>query len=167
MEDKTIELIHKYDEMYEEMSTSRNTADMKAFGDVEKHMFHHLAKHHPELAEKWLTNLKAGKWNNYVSKTEAEVIAAKLVNQNGLKGPYWDFETFKNAVESLGGKMEDEPYYNKWALWLTANMRYSDNASSAAEFVPRDQMPKYFYKVAVETLKDPDHPKFIREYFDL
>ena len=34
MEDKTIELIHKYDEMYEAMSVSRNTADMTAFGDV-------------------------------------------------------------------------------------------------------------------------------------
>lgn len=167
MEDKTIELIHKYDEMYEAMSVSRNTADMKAFGDVEKHMFHHLAKHHPELAEKWLTMLKASKWYNYVSRSEAEQAAAMLVNQNGMKGPHWDYPTFKAAVESLGGKMSDEPFYNCYALWLVANMRYSDNASSASEFVPKEQMPKYFYNVAVETLKDPDRPRFIREYFKL
>lgn len=167
MKDSANHLIVEYDELYDMMAMSRNPAEMKNFGEAEKTMFHHLAKHHPDLAEKWITSLKAGKWNNYLSQGEAEMLAAGLVNQNGMKGPYWDYQTFKNAVESLGGKMEDMPYYNSYALWLVANMRYSDNAASASEFVPKDQMPKFFYKVAVETLKDPDRPKFVREYFDL
>jgi hypothetical protein len=161
------ELIEKYDELYEDMATAKDPMKMMAFGDAEKWMFHNLAQKHPDIAEMWLTRLEASKWNNYISKTEAMEIAGSLVNQDGTHGPHWDYETFKTAVESMGGKMNDEPYYNCWALWLTANMRYSDNYRSAAEFVPKDMMPKFFYKVAVENLKDVDRPKFIREYFDL
>ena len=161
------ELIEKYDELYEDMATAKDPMKMMAFGDAEKWMFHSLAQKHPDIAEMWLTRLEASKWNNYISKTEAMEIAGSLVNQDGTHGPHWDYETFKTAVESMGGKMNDEPYYNCWALWLTANMRYSDNYRSAAEFVPKDMMPKFFYKVAVENLKDVDRPKFIREYFDL
>jgi hypothetical protein len=124
-----------------------------------------LAEKHPELAEKWLTKLEAGKWHNYLSKSEAEEIVSKLINQDGSHGAHWDYETFKAAVETLGGKMTDEPFYNCWALWATANMRYSDNAKSAAEFVPKEMMPKYFYNVAVENLKDVDRPRFVRDYF--
>lgn len=167
MEENARELISEYDELYDAMAASRNTADMKNFGEVEKHMFHHLAKHHPELAEKWVTRLKASKWHNYMSKAEAEQVTSRLVNQSGMKGPHWDYPTFKTAVESIGGKMEDMPYYNCYALWTVANMRYSDNAVSASEFVPKDQMPKYFYSMAVENLKDPDRPRFVRDYFDL
>ena len=159
------ELIKKYDELYDEMASSKDPRRMMAFGDAEKWMFHMLAEQHPEIAEKWLSKLEASKWHNYLSKGEAMEIATRLVNQDGTHGPHWDYETFKNAVESIGGKMTDEPFYNCWALWITANMRYSDNYKSASEYVPKDQMPKFFYNVAVENLKDIDRPKFIRDYF--
>lgn len=159
------ELIKKYDELYDEMASSKDPRRMMAFGDAEKWMFHMLAEQHPEVAEKWLSKLEASKWHNYLSKGEAMEIATRLVNQDGTHGPHWDYETFKNAVESIGGKMTDEPFYNCWALWITANMRYSDNYKSASEYVPKDQMPKFFYNVAVENLKDIDRPKFIRDYF--
>lgn len=161
------DLIKQYDELYEEMVSAKDPKKMMVFGEAEKKMFHALAEKHPEIAEMWLTKLEAGKWNNYLSKTEAMEIASKLINQDGTRGAHWPYETFKAAVESLGAKMSDEPFYNCWALWVVANMRYSDNYRSASEFVPKDQMPKYFYNVAVESLKDPDRPKFVREYFDL
>lgn len=161
------ELIKRYDELYADMATARDPKKMMVFGKAEKHMFHSLAEKHPEVAEMWLTKLEAGEWNNYVSKQEAEHIASKLMNQDGSRGAHWNYETFKAAVESLGGKMTDEPYYNCWALWLTANMLYSDHYKSASEFIPKDLMPKYFYSMAVEKLKDVDRPEFIREYFEL
>jgi hypothetical protein len=161
------DIIRKYDELYDEMASSKDPNRMMAFGDSEKWVFHMLAEKHPELAEKWLTKLEAGKWHNYLSKSEAEEIVSKLINQDGSHGAHWDYETFKAAVESLGGKMTDEPFYNCWALWVTANMRYSDNAKSAAEFVPKEMMPKYFYNVAVENLKAVDRPRFVRDYFKL
>ena len=161
------DLIKRYDELYDDMATAKDPKKMMVFGDAEKWMFHTLAHKHPEIAEKWLTKLEAGKWNNFLSKSEAEMVVSKLINQDGTRGAHWDYDTFKSAVESLGGKMTDEPFYNCWALWAVANMRYSDNARSASEFVPKDMMPKYFYNVAVESLKDADRPKFTREYFDL
>lgn len=159
--------ISRYEELYHDMATAKDPKKMMTFGEAEKWVFHMVAEKHPDLAEKWLSKLEAGSWNNYLSKGEAMEIAGKLVNQDGTRGAHWDYDTFKNAVESLGGKMEDPPYYNGWALWVVADMRYSDNFLSASEFVPKDMMPKYFYKVAVETLKDVDRPKFIREYFGI
>lgn len=160
-------LSYRYNELYQDMAMSKDPKKMMVFGEAEKWMFHALAEKHPDIAERWLSKLEAGKWNNYLSKTEAESIAEKLINQDGSHGPHWSYEAFKAAVESLGGKMTDEPYYNSWALWLTANMRYSDNYKSASEFVPKEMMPKFFYNVAVENLKDVDRPHYIREQYHL
>ena len=161
------DIIKRYDELYEDMATARDPNKMMAFGDAEKWVFHTLAEIHPELAEKWLTKLEASKWLNYLSRHEAESIAAKLINQDGTKGAHWDYETFKNAVESLGAKMKDEPFYNCYALWLTAQMLWSDHHKSASEFVPKDLEPRYFYNMAVEKLTDADRPKFLRPYYGL
>jgi hypothetical protein len=161
------ELIEKYDELYEEMATSKNPARMMAFGDAEKWIFHQMAQKHPEMAEKWLTKLESEKWHNYLSKTEAEEIASRIVNQDGSRGAHWDYETFRGAVESLGGKMKDEPYYNCYSLWIMANALWSDHHKSLMEFVPKEQEPKVYYLMAVEKLKDVDYPKFIRKYYDL
>lgn len=161
------DLIKRYDELYEDMATAKDPQKMMVFGDAEKWMFHSVAEKHPELAEKWLAKLEAGKWNNYLSKSEADAIVSKLVNQDGTRGPHWSYDTFKSAVEGLGGKMYDEPYYNCYALFTTANMLYSDHYKSALEYVPKEDMPKYFYMMALEKLKDMDRPKFARKYFDV
>jgi hypothetical protein len=161
------ELIRKYDDLYDEMVSSKNPARMMAFGDAEKWMFHAVAEKHPELAEKWLTKLEAGKWHNYISKSEAEEIASKLVNQDGSRGAHWDYDTFKGAVESLGAKMHDEPFYNCYALWVEANTLWSDHHKSLSKYIPKEQEPEAYYLMAVEKLKDIDRPKYIRKYFDL
>ena len=158
--------IKRYDELYEDMATAKDPKKMMVFGNAEKDMFRCLAKRHPDIAEKWLTRLEAGQWYNYLSKSEAESITSKLVSQDGMRGPHWSYETFKAAVESLGAKMTDEPFYNCWALWATANMLYSDHHRSAMEFVPKEQEPRFFYTMAVEKLKDTDRPKLVREYFE-
>ena len=161
------ELIEKYDELYEDMATAKDPKKMMVFGEAEKWVFHMMAEKHPELAEKWLTKLEAGRWNNYLSRSEAMEIASELINQDGTKGAHWSYEAFKAAVESLGARMVDEPFYNPWALWVVANAEYSDHYKSASEFVPKEMIPKYFYMQAVEKLKDVDRPKYVREYYDL
>jgi hypothetical protein len=159
-------LIERYEELYDDMALAKDPKKMVVFGEAERWIFHRVAEKHPELAEKWLSKIEAGSWNNYLSKGEAEQIVASLVNQDGTRGPHWDHDTFKAAVESLGGKLNDEPFYNCWALWAVANMLYSDHHKSASEFVPKDLEPKFFYQMAVEKLKDVDRPRFVREYFD-
>ena len=159
--------IKRYEELYAEMAMARDPKKMMTFGEAEKWVFHMVAEKHPELAEKWLSKLEAGNWNNYLSKSEAIEIATKFVNQDGTRGAHWSYDTFKSAVESLGGKMHDAPYYNCYALWITACMIYSDHQRSISEFVPKEQEPKVYYAMAVEQLKDIDRPKFIREYFEI
>lgn len=148
------------------MATSKDSSKMMTFGEAERWAFKKMAHAHPDMAQMWLDKIEAGKWHNYMSHTEAEMIASNFVNQNGSRGPHWNYETFKAAVESLGASMSDEPYYNCYALWVVANMHYSDHAASVAKYVPKEDFPKFFYEMAVESLKDPDKPHFIRDYFD-
>jgi hypothetical protein len=161
------EILERYEELYEDMATSGNKDKMIAFGEAERNIFHKIAKEHPAIAQMWVDKLEAMHWKNYLSKAEAEEIASHLINQNGKIGAHWGYETFKAAVEGLGGKMSEKPFYNCYALWVVANMLYSDHYNSAKEYVPEPEMPKYFYSMAVEKLKDIDRPKFVREYFDL
>lgn len=100
-----------------------------------------------------------------LSKTEAEEIASRRVNQDGTKGAHWNIDEFKAVVESLNAQMSNPPFYNGYALWVTANMLYSDHAKSAVAYVPAEDLPKYFYTMAVEQLKDPDRSEFVRAYF--
>ena len=164
------DLIRKYDELYEDMASAKDPNKMMAFGDAEKWMFHMLAKQHPELAEEWLDKLEIMKWNNYLSQEEAESIVESLVERHGdeyVQRHEWDYPTFKNAVESLGGKVSEEPYYNCWALWATMNMLYSDHQETVNAFIQVPHRVRFYYKLAVDKLKDFDKPKFVRKYFNV
>ena len=83
----------------------------------------------------------------------------------GSRGPKWPFTVFSQTVEAFGGKISDEPFYNKYAMWVTANMIYSDHATTLSSIVSDAEMPKLVYQLAVENLKDSDRPDFIRNYF--
>lgn len=161
------ELKNRYEELYHKMAHSKDVSKMRAFGSAEHWVFDMLAERHPDIARKWLDKLEATEWNNYLSEAEAVDIVSNLKNQDGRTGAHWNLATFANAVQSLGGEMEKPPYYNKYALWATANMLYSDHAKSATKYVAEDKLPAYFYDLAVEKLTDVDRPHFIREYFSL
>lgn len=161
------ELKNRYEELYHKMAHSKDVSKMRAFGSAEHWVFDMLAERHPDIARKWLDKLEATEWNNYLSEAEAVDIVSNLKSQDGRTGAHWNLATFANAVQSLGGEMEKPPYYNKYALWATANMIYSDHAKSATKYVAEDKLPAYFYDLAVEKLTDVDRPHFIREYFSL
>lgn len=169
------EMLERYEELYEDMATSNNKEKMMAFGEAEHWAFKRMQEISPKDAQCWLDKLEAMHWRNYLSKAEAEEIAAKLINQNGRVGAHWNYEVFKNAVEALGGKVYDKPFYNCYALWATANMIYSDHAVSVAEdmgaaspeAVPNEKMALSMYRKAVEKLKDVDRTSFVRRYFGL
>lgn len=161
------DLIKKYDELYHDMATAKDPHKMMAFGEAEKWIFYMLAEKHPEMAEKWLTKLEAAKWNNYLSKEEAEEIVGSLVNKQGEKRYEWEYETFKQAVESLGGKVYEAPFYNCYALWATANMLVSDHSETVNAYVQPPVRVRFYYQMAVDKLKDVDRPHFVRPYFHL
>ena len=166
-------MIERYDELYGVMKTSRDVEKMKIFGEAEKEMFRQLAASNPTMAEMWLTKLEAVCWDNYLTEKEARNIGRHIVNQDGTKEFHWPYDVFTKAVSQLGGITEEKPYYNSYALWVTANMIYSDHAKSVAEDmgykspleVPNERMALSMYKKAVEKLKDPDKGFHIRKYF--
>ena len=166
-------MIERYDELYGVMKSSRDVEKMKIFGEAEKEMFRQLAASNPTMAEMWLTKLEAVCWDNYLTEKEARNIGRHIVNQDGTKEFHWPYDVFTKAVTQLGGTVEEKPYYNSYALWVTANMIYSDHARSVAEDmgykspleVPNERMALSMYKKAVEKLKDPDKGFPIRKYF--
>lgn len=164
------DLIERYDELYADMATAKDPKKMTIFGNAEKEMFHCLADMHPEIAEKWLTKLEAGKWNNYLSEDEARKIVGLLVERrNGaiIRKYEWEYDVLKNAVESMGGEISLEPYYNCYALWAVMNMLFSDHAETVNMFVQPNLRTKFYYHMAVDKLKDVDRPHFVRDYFHL
>lgn len=161
------DMIQRYLKLYDDMATSGKPEKMHIFGKADIWGFKKMAEISPENAQCWLDKVEAMLWQNYLSKSEAIEIVNKFVNSDGSRGAHWSYETFKSAVESLGEKMSDEPFYNCWALWVTANMLYSDHYNSVKEFVPKEEMPRYFYMQSVEKLKDADRPRYIRHYFHL
>ena len=166
-------MIERYDELYGVMKSSRDVEKMKIFGEAEKEMFRQMAASNPSMAEMWLTKLEAVCWDNYLTEKEARNIGRHIVNQDGTKEFHWPYDVFTKAVSQLGGITEEKPYYNSYALWVTANMIYSDHAKSVAEDmgykspmeVPNERMALSMYKKAVEKLKDPDKGFHIRKYF--
>lgn len=161
------EILERYEELYEDMAASNNKEKMIAFGNAERWAFKKMNELSPQMAQCWLDKLEAMQWKNFLSKREAEEITSRLINQNGKIGPHWNYDTFKNAVESLGGKMAEAPFYNCYALWAVANMLYSDHYKSTQEYVTEVEMPKFFYTQALEKLKDIDRPHFVRKYFEV
>lgn len=167
------QLIERYDELYDKMKHSQDVKNMKIFGKAEKYMFHELAGAHTDMAERWLSHIEAVCWMNYLSQGEAMNIGKRIENQDGTKGFHWNHEVFTNAVKSLGGVVENKPYYNSYALCVTANMIYSDHAKSIAEDmgyksaaeVPNEKMALSCYKKAVECLEDKDEGFKVRDYF--
>lgn len=164
------DLKKKYDELYDDMATAKDPKKMMVFGSAEKWMFHSLAEKHPEIAQMWLTKLEAGEWNNYLSEEEAEHIVDNLEEKHGdvtEKRHEWDYEELRAAVEGMGGKMSDAPYYNCWSMWAVMNMLFSDHAETVNRFIQPNLRPRFYYHMAVDKLKDVDRPHFVREYFHL
>lgn len=151
--------------LHRKMSDMDNQYARDVFAEAQRWAFDKMTEVAPSTAEVWLGKLEAICWNNYLSELEAKSITAKFVNQDGSKGPKWAFSQFETIVGSLGGSVEVCPFYNKFALWTTANMLYSDHADSLKEFVSEAELPKLMYRMSIEKLKDPDRPRFVRDYF--
>lgn len=159
--------LEKYHDLYETMSTSGDVTKMKIFGEAEKWAFKKVAESHPNLAEEWLSRLEAVEWNNYLTESEAGQIVSRLMNQDGSIGGTWTMEQIESAVSSLGGKVSCPPYYNRFALYVVMNMLASDHLASVTQFVTDSELPRFFYNLAVDKLKDIDRPEFVRPYFSL
>lgn len=163
------ELLEKFCTVYTEAINSGDAADTEVSLQMFKKAVELLAdtnlKDAKELVECYEGTLK---YYNFLTESEAEEIVSDFLNQDGSKGPKWrdPMEFFKKVTE-VGGKIECEPYYNKWALYVTMNKFYSDQNSVIMKWVGDDR-DKYFeacYELAVTQLKDKDREYWVRWYF--
>lgn len=164
------DLIKRYDELYDEMASSKDPRRMMAFGDAEKWIFRHLAESHPEMAEHWLVKLEASKWHNYLSEDEAEDVVENLEEKQGeevVKRYEWEYDEWKKTIESMGLEISNKPYYNCYALWATMNMLYSDHVNTINMFIQPQLRIKFYYHLAIDKLTDVDRPQWARGYFHL
>lgn len=113
-------------------------------------------------------NFTTLKYYNFLTENEAEEIVATFQNQDGSKGPKWrDPDELFEKVEQHDGRVECEPYYNKWALYVAMNKAASDQNSVILKWIGDDK-DKYIiacYDLALTDLKDKDRPYWIRKYF--
>ena len=164
------ELKSAYTALYGYMAESQDPKNMKAFGRVMTEMFMWFANNKPEAAQEWLDKLESIKWKQYLTQKEADAIIARMQP----RAP-WNREVWNNAMDSLGLKKEDEPCYNRCALWVAMNMVYSDHAETIARNVlkkplaevPTEQIVTRIHALALDLLCDKDGVFNIRTYFGL
>ena len=154
------EIIDKYLSLKEYMIESRDPDNMMLFGDVMDELIERLAKNDTAFAEREVEKLEAMKWEQYLTRSEAEDIIAHM----DPPAP-WNYATWVNALDNAGLDREQEDVFNEFALWVTMNGKMSDHKASLAEFIPGDQLLRFVYVQAVESLTDKDGKFDVREYY--
>lgn len=163
------DLKERYLGLYGYMAQSRDPKNMKAFGAVMTEMMDAMLQKMPAEAEEMIDKLEAIKWHQYLTPKEAERIVAGMVPK-----AQWSREVWKNAMEQLGLPIEEQPLYNRCALWTEMNKQYSDHGETLASLlgeplssIPAETIVPAIHKMALDVLKDKDGVYNIRTYFGL
>ena len=161
------EMKQKWDELYAIMESSKDPKVMILFGEVMKVMMERSINYDQMFAEKMLEKLCAIKWKNYVTADEADAVVAKMDPQPG-----WTREQWVKLMERLGLALEESPYYNKWAAYLTMCMKVSDSRTSIARMMGKlptelteEELATGAHLLAMDVLKDKDGVFDLRRYF--
>lgn len=162
------ELKDRYTAYYDYMAASREPKNMKFFGHIMTEMMDYLIQTKPDVAEEMIDKLESIKWKQYLTPKEADAIVSKM----DPKAP-WSRDAWKQAMESFGLPLDEEPCYNRCALWVEMNKMYSDFGDNIAELLGKPLVPSdediitVCYKMALKTLKDKDDVYDIRKYFNV
>ena len=156
--------------LYDYIVNSEDPKKMHVLGQVVKSMMYRFIDSYPQWAREYLDTLQAVKWNNYLTQKESEQIVTNMVPK-----PMWNRTAWESMMTNLGLPMEDEPYYNGEALYVTMQMICSDDAETLMSYLGmqdlnngnRETLFKLVYKLALNKLCDKDKMFNIREYFKL
>ena len=159
----------KWDELYGIMESSKDPKIMILFGEVMKIMMERSINYDQMFAEKMIEKLCAVKWKNYVTADEADAVVMKMDPQPNMTREQW-----MKLMERFSLPLEEEPYYNLWALYLTMCMKVSDSKVSIARLMGKmpteltqDELATGAHMLAMDVLKDKDGVFDIRQYFKL
>ena len=163
------EMKQRWEELYGILESSKDPNVMILFGEIMKVMMERSINYDQMFAEKMLEKLCAIKWKNYVTGEEADAVVAKMDPQPG-----WTREQWVKLMERLGLPLEEAPYYNKWAAYLTMCMKVSDSRTSIARLMGKlptelteEELATGAHLLAMDVLKDKDGVFDLRRYFRL
>ena len=156
------ELKQQYAELYSYMANSKKPENMKAFGSVMTEMYQWMADNKPDAAADWLNKLEAIKWHNYLTPKEADMIVSGMNPQRP-----WSREQWRQVMEQHGFKLEEEPYYNRCALYVTMSMIHSDSSETLKRYANGNDLLEVIHALALDKLKDRDGNFSVRSYFGL
>ena len=149
--------------LYNMMAGSNKVENMHVFGNVHKEMMEWFIVNKPDLAQEWLDKLESIRWCQYLTPKEADKITAGM----DPKAP-WSREQWKSAMESFGLPLEEQPCYNKCALYATMSMIMSDSSKTLSKYAAdSNAMFEFVHALALDKLKDVDKRFDIRHYFNL
>ena len=153
---------NEFYDLYNMMANSKKVSYMHTFGVVHKEMMEWMIANKPELAQEWLSKLESIKWKNYLSPKEADDIIAKME-----PAAPWSREQWRQAMEDHGYDLEEEPYYNRCALYVAMNMIMGDSSDTLKKYIGDSDLFEVVYDLALDKLLDIDGNFSIRLYFDL
>lgn len=156
------EMRNEFYALYNMMANSTKVEFMHIFGQVHKEMMEWFIQNKPAEAQEWIEKLESIRWKNYLTPKEAD----KIVSEMQPKAP-WTREQWKQAMEQNNYPFEEEPFYNRCALWVTMNMIMSDSSSTLGKYIDSANLFKIVHDLAVDKLKDSDGKFVIRRYFGL
>ena len=156
------EIMSKYDQLYSKMATSKNVEKMKLFGKVGRQAMEFIARQMPQKAEELVEQLCAINWNNYLTISEAEEIVSKM---NPVRP--WPRDQWRMVMEQHRYPLEEEPYYNSCAMYVTMCMLYSDSSDTLKRYTNGTDQFEVIHALALDKLKDKDEVYDIRNYFGL
>lgn len=161
-------LMERYELLYRDMATSKDTQKMMLFGSVMNEMMERAIKNDPSFAEQEIDKLEAMNWKQYLTHREAEDIC------QSMKPNYkWPLSVWENALNTFKLETERKPYFNKYALWVTMNDIYSNHAETISEKIletkleeaSAEQMVGVIHALALDSLLDKDERYDVRKYF--
>lgn len=123
-----------------------------------------------EAVHKWLDIFKGeAKYRNFLTEEEAHEIVAKFQNADGTKGAKWSYAEIKNVIDRNNLKMEEEPYFNCYSMFVAINMFVSDQYKTLLKWAGNSEskMFELCYDLSYNQLKDIDKPHWVRTYFDV
>lgn len=162
-------IITSYSQLCDKILDSNNSRYYSLLKNITKAMLQDVLEYKTETAIEYLNKLESINWYNYLSKKESSYIIEGMKPKKG-----WDIAEWESTLDTLNLPSEDAPYYNKWALYTTMNMIYSDSLDTILKIMGKtketalqEEVFKAIYLLSLDKLKDEDRVFNIRSYFSV
>ena len=163
------QLLDMFDECYRQIVDSRDEKQMERLGAMVKRVMKWLVNNEPEIAAQAIEMIDGEKdatADNMLTEQEARRIVSEMMPK-----PEWDMDTIAQTMKQMKLRLDEQPYFNRWALLATMMMIQSDSGNTLSKFMgtskSSEKMVSVVYQLAKDKLKDEDKKFNIRKYFGL